>query len=159
GRYCEIVVGSDTFLALILAVSVPSDRRLTVNIPNPGILIGVSSVRLYYYNYAVELRLKIGQPTGTADYTVTLTTSANEIDIAPTLRKYWQRMLLDYPSGYEGDQLTYVYATREVYLGSATSFSSDSSQLVAVGGKLIAPQLGVSPVMLTARPAVSYVKK
>lgn len=156
GGYLQLVIGTDTFVAKILAVNITTNRELTLNIQNPGIVIGVSSVRLYYFNYAIQLRLKIGQPDVTNQITVTLQTTVFEIDIADTLRKYWERYFMAYDSdGYDLDQVSYVWAVREVYTGSATSFTSDSAELMATPGKL-RPQESTQ-IALTERPIVSDV--
>ncbi len=154
GGYVYLQYGAESWVAKILAVNIGADRELTLNIQNPGLLVGVATAKLYYFNYAIELRLKIGQPTGTADRTIVITSTALEIDIAPTLKKYWERYFMAYAANQvDEDQLTYVWSTREIYTGSATSFATDSAAKVALPGSLI-PQQSF-PVMLTNRPIYS----
>lgn len=145
GRYIVFTVSGKTYTARILAVSttVPdtSYRYLTLNIPNPGVSAGVTTVKRYYFGYAIQLQLFIGQPTYAATYTEVIESTTGTIDIAPVLSRLWQRYLAAFDSvGRSLDQLTYRYQYREIWADSTPSYSSLSGDHVALPGSLLPQQ-------------------
>lgn len=155
GRYLYFGVSGRTYVARILAVAEPSALKLTVNIPNPGVLPTVTQINRFYQDYAVEMEISIGQPNFAATYVEMAKFTSLNFDVAGLIAKYMTNYFEKYGTGQESDsQLTWKYRYREYWHDSANSYNSLSSDKVCVLGKLLAKESASTYTgqMLTSRP-------
>lgn len=151
GGYLQGVQVGLQQVAYILDTELDTNWRIVLNISDPGYIVSSTTVVPAVNNYGVEIRV---QASG-YDRTHRLTSDKNDIS-------GYLKLLLEETLG-EVESIAFSLEAREVFTGSATSFSAVGSTRYATYGRLDVDQtdaifnvVGGSQFM-TDRPAISRV--
>jgi hypothetical protein len=148
--------------AQIISTSVPSNRRLLLNIDRPD---SGTTVQRYYKDYAAEVELQYTQPINSGYEDITGIRSALLLqDLSTYLESVWQPYTLGQDaSGIDRNAIYFRYRFREVYETTEGTWSAYSTAIPALNGGLQDGQTlseftldGATKRFMTNRPDLSY---